>query len=282
MRYPSPNAAKPRGEGPDGRDKRSRRPTEWALVGGIAAGVIALGGTVAIVAMLLTPPGDQTSTSEAPRQSDAAYAAPSPLPPEAEVPAPGAVGRADPDWVRATAQATGIPERALAAYAGAALFKSTDRADCGIGWNHLAAIGLIESDHGRYGGSTIATDGTTVPPIYGIALDGNGVASIPDSDGGTIDGDATHDRAVGPMQIIPGTWRNWHVDGNSDGVEDPQNIDDAVIAASNYLCRSSPDMVDEDGWRAGIHAYNRSDAYAHSVADAANRYDEAAATVAFG
>lgn len=276
MRYPSPNARKPDGEGADAGDSRGRRPTEWALVGGISAGVIAIGGTVAIIATLFTPSGDEPRTSGSPQEGGAAYAAPAPLPPRAENPAPGAAGGADPEWVRATAQATGIPERALAAYAGAALFKSTDRANCGIGWNTLAAIGLIESDHGRYGGSTIAPDGTTVPPIYGIALDGNGVASIPDSDGGTIDGDATHDRAVGPMQIIPGTWRNWHVDGNSDGVEDPQNIDDAVIAASNYLCRSSPDMVDEDGWRAGIHAYNRSDAYARAVADAANRYAAAA------
>ena len=66
--------------------------------------------------------------------------------------------------------------------------------------------------------------------LYGVALDGDGTVAIPDSDGGELDGDAEHDRAMGPMQLIPQTWRNWHVDGGGDGVEDPQNIDDAGFA----------------------------------------------------
>lgn len=143
---------------------------------------------------------------------------------------------------------------------------------CGLSWTTLAAIGLVESDHGRHGGSTIGADGTVFPPIFGIALDGNAASHLPDSDGGTIDGDAEFDRAVGPMQLIPQTWRNWHADGNRDGVEDPQNIDDAVVATSNYLCRASGDMVSRDGWRAGVLAYNGSGEYAQSVANAANRY----------
>ena len=83
--------------------------------------------------------------------------------------------------------------------------------------------------------------GNAVPPIFGIALDGGNTAEITDTDDGAIDGDAEFDRAVGPMQLIPQTWRNWHIDGGGDGVEDPQNIDDAALAAANYLCRSSID-----------------------------------------
>lgn len=52
----------------------------------------------------------------------------------------------------------------------------------------LAAIGQVESDHGRSGGPHIGPDGTVTPPIYGVALDGAGTSRIPDSDGGTIDG----------------------------------------------------------------------------------------------
>lgn len=258
-----------------------RRRADRAVVGGIVAGVVTLVLVVIVILFALRPIGG----ADAPLPPDArpsapAYAAPAAHPPRAATPGPGAANTADAEWVRKAASATGIPERALAAYAGAALFKSTDRPGCGLGWNTLAGIGLVESDHGRYGGSSVDADGTVTPPIFGIALDGTSSAHIPDSDVGAIDGDAEYDRAVGPMQLIPVTWRNWHVDGNGDGVEDPHHIDDAVIAASNYLCRASPDMVDEDGWRTGLGSYNRSEEYAHAVADAANDYAAAVAALA--
>ena len=189
----------------------------------------------------------------------------------------GIAGLADADWVKRVSAASGIPSRALAAYAGAAMAKSQSMPTCGLGWTTLAGIGFVESDHGRYGGSSVGENGTVTPPIFGIALDGVGAAHIPDTDGGAIDGDPKYDRAVGPMQLIPQTWRNWHTDGNGDGVEDPQNIDDAVMATANYLCRASGDMVSRDGWRAGVLAFNNSDVYAQTVADAANRYAKAAA-----
>jgi membrane-bound lytic murein transglycosylase B len=208
------------------------------------------------------------------------HASPAPLPEVLEPAGSGLGARVDADWLVEASAATGIPQRALIAYVGAASIKAEQLPGCGLAWNTVAGIGLVESDHGRHGGSRVEADGSVVPPIFGISLDGAATAHIPDSDDGAIDGDAEYDRAVGPMQLIPGTWRNWHVDGNGDGVEDPHNIDDAAVAATNYLCRASGDMVSGDGWRAGIGAYNRSNAYAVSVADAANRY--AAATENLG
>ncbi|HRQ00820.1 MAG TPA: lytic murein transglycosylase, partial [Terrimesophilobacter sp.] len=93
------------------------------------------------------------------------------------------------------------------------------------------------------------------------------------------DGDGELDRAVGPMQFIPQAWRNWHIDANEDGVEDPHSIDDAVMATANYLCRASGDMRSEGGWRQAIGAFNASDAYIQSVADVANRLAADAAVV---
>ena len=183
----------------------------------------------------------------------------------------------DPTWVATTAAETGIPSRVLAAYAGAAIAKAEQMPACGLSWNTLAGIGHAESDHGRHGGSSVAPDGNTTPPIFGVALDGNGVALVPDSDGGTIDGDADADRAVGPMQLIPQTWRNWHVDGGADGKEDPQNIDDAVLASANYLCRASTALNTEAGWRAAIQSYNSSPVYLGRVSTAAVAYWDATA-----
>lgn len=236
-----------------------------AVASAVLAGVVLAG--VVVVLRPTDPPAGSTST---PAPSWAPPAAP---PRAAATPGPlGIAGLPDPAWVQRTASRTGIPPAALAAYAGAAMNLAQVKPECRISWNTLAGIGRVESNHGRHGGSQIGPDGTVSPPIYGPALDGKGVALIPDSDGGTIDGDPTADRAVGPMQMIPQTWRNWHIDGNGDGREDPQNIEDSVLAAARYLCRASTALDTEAGWRTAITAYNNATTYIDAVASAADAY----------
>ena len=181
----------------------------------------------------------------------------------------------DPDWLESTSRATGVPARALAAYSGASLALAQEAPGCGIGWNTLAGIGAIESDHGRLGGGALDGAGYPVPAIRGPALDGNGFAAIPDTDGGAWDGDTRWDRAVGPMQFIPSTWARWGADGNGDGAADPNQIDDAALAAGRYLCAAGA-MTDAAGWRAAVFSYNHLDSYVDSVAAAANRIRAAA------
>ncbi|WP_395639816.1 hypothetical protein [Pseudolysinimonas sp.] len=204
------------------------------------------------------------------------WAAPAEPPTPAARPGVGVASLVDVDWVVATSEATGIPVRALAGYAGAVLAKASAMPECGISWNTLAAIGATESDHGRHGGSAVEEDGTVTPPIYGVPLaGGEGIEHIPDSDGGTLDGDTEFDRAVGPFQLIPQTWRNWHTDGNGDGVEDPHNIDDAAMATVNYLCRVSVGIDTEEGWIAAVSGFNSPQSYRDTVATYAVRYAEA-------
>jgi membrane-bound lytic murein transglycosylase B len=245
----------------------------------VLIGIVTVVGVAVLVAI-----GAVVWGIAAPRPDAAAPAArwapPGPAPVAAAAPGVGIATRVDAAWATRTATATGIPERAVLAYAGAALAKQESMPGCKLSWTTLAAIGDVESDHGRHGGSSIGADGTVSPPIYGPALNGDGVALIPDSDGGAIDGDATGDRAVGPMQLIPQTWRNWHTDGNGDGVENPQNIDDAAMATTNYLCRASTALDTEKGWRAAIVAYNSPAFYLREVASTAITYNKRAATVA--
>lgn len=210
------------------------------------------------------------AASPAPAPTFAEQAAPPPLAAAPE--GPGYTGLIDPDWARRTAEATGIPKLALLAYAGAAVRSAEVYPDCELGWNTLAGIGLVESDHGSFGGSVIQPDFSVSPPIYGIVLDGGETEHIPDSDDGAIDGIADYDRAVGPMQLIPQTWASWISDGNGDGVADPQNIADSAIAAANHMCRASGGMSTPQGWRDGIAAYNAGDDYLRNVASAAQRY----------
>ncbi|MCK9905018.1 lytic murein transglycosylase [Frankia sp. Cpl3] len=158
----------------------------------------------------------------------------------------------------------GIPARVLTAYKEATDRLAQDKPDCHLPWELLAAIGKIESGHGT--GRPITDDGTITPPILGPPLNGTGnVALIRDTDNGTLDHDTTYDRAVGPMQFIPTTWRTSGRDGSGDGRNDPHNIFDATLAAGHYLCAAGRDLNNPDQLRAAIYSYNPSDAYVRTV-----------------
>lgn len=176
-------------------------------------------------------------------------------------------------WLQEVSQRTEIPVRALAAYAGASLRVAETQPECGLGWNTLAGIGAVETVHGSYLGARADADGLVSPPIIGVPLDGSeGVMEILDTDDGELDDDTVWDRAVGPMQFIPTTWESYAQDGNLDGRADPHQIDDAVLTAALYLCRSGGDVTTDDGWTAALATYNRSVPYAHRVAELAESY----------
>ncbi|GGZ22830.1 hypothetical protein CP967_02570 [Streptomyces nitrosporeus] len=177
-----------------------------------------------------------------------------------EPPPPGK--RTAPAATRSWAEA-GIPATVLAAYRSAASSLGRTDPGCRLPWQLLAAIGKVESGHA--GGGRVDASGTTLTPILGPVLDGRGFALIQDTDGGAYDGDATHDRAVGPMQFIPSTWAHWGRDANGDGREDPNNIADAALAAGHYLCAGTRDLsVGADLDRA-VLSYNHSDTYLRTV-----------------
>lgn len=178
----------------------------------------------------------------------------------------------DPEWVAQVSAATGIPERALAAYAGADLIASNSYG-CRVGWNTLAGIGYVESHHGTLFGGAVLADGSMSQKIFGIPLNGeNNTMAIEDTDKGRLDGDVEWDRAVGPLQFIPETWEIWGVDGNGDGAEDPHHIDDAAMSAALYLCNTQGTLEGAENWISAIRSYNNTDDYQQQVADAASHY----------
>ena len=159
-----------------------------------------------------------------------------------------------------------IPPTALLAYQRAAAVMAQADQSCRLSWTLLAAIGRVESDHGRYAGAVLQPDGVSNPPIRGVALDGRGhVARVADTDGGVLDGDRTWDRAVGPMQFLPSTWSVVAVDGDGDGIRSPDDIDDAALAAGVFLCSGPEDLATEAGRSAAVLRYNPSRAYVASV-----------------
>ncbi len=118
---------------------------------------------------------------------------------------------------------------------------------CGMRWALLAAVGKIETDHGR----------STLPGVHS----GENFAG-----------------AGGPMQFLAPTWAAYGVDWDGDGDKDRFDPVDAIWGAANYLCANG---AGEGRERDALWAYNHADWYVDQVLDIAAGY-EAAGTVPVG
>ncbi|WP_306214186.1 lysozyme family protein [Actinoplanes sp. RD1] len=204
--------------------------------------------------------------------------------PTTAVAVPGGVTQTRPadalaTWAQQAGTRAGIPVVAVQAYGYAELVAARTTPGCHLSWTTLAAIGKVESSHGSFNGSLLNADGTVTPPIYGLPLDGQGGRQvIRDTDQGVLDKDATYDRAIGPMQFIPQTWNELAVgnavDADGNGVPDPNDIDDAALAAALYLCKGGRDLSRPDAWWDAILSYNAVRPYAQKVFEAANQYGQ--------
>jgi len=186
--------------------------------------------------------------------------------PPARLPARPVRGRAE---ASGALLADGIPARALSAYVSATARTAVEDPACALPWTLLAAVGRVESDHGRAGGSVLGPDGVARPPLLGEAAAGSGAGVIPDTDGGRWDGDGAADLAVGPLQLLPWAWADYGDDSGSGREPDPQNIDDAALAAARYLCTvptgAFGDLSTPAGQWLAAYGYNHATGFADLV-----------------
>ena len=98
-------------------------------------------------------------------------------------------------------------------------------------WYVLAAVGRAESNHGENMG--------------------------PSSAG-----------AMGPMQFLPSTWKQYGLDGNGDGEANIMDPEDAIPAAASYL---EVGGAPED-WYAALYTYNHAGWYVREVLGIAESY----------
>jgi hypothetical protein len=124
-----------------------------------------------------------------------------------------------------------------------ALYRSGARQCPGLSWSVLAAIGKVESDHGR--------------------------ARLPGVRSGW-----NHAGAAGPMQFGIGvgragnSWARFGRDYDRDGRRSVYDPGDAIPAAARYLCAAgAPRQLDQ-----AIYAYNHSPSYVALVKRHARRY----------
>ncbi|GHJ51203.1 hypothetical protein Nm8I071_05100 [Nonomuraea sp. TT08I-71] len=182
-------------------------------------------------------------------------------------------------WAQQVSAATGIPQVAMQAYGYAELVLAQTQRSCQLSWTTLAAIGYVESRHGSANKATLQANGVAVPEIVGAPLDGQGGRSrILDTDQGQLDHDRVYDKALGPMQFIPGTWQEIGADADNDGVKNPHDIDDAALAAGRYLCKGGRNMTIPGDWWGAILSYNDVRRYAQDVFDKADEYGRLSGT----
>jgi hypothetical protein len=144
----------------------------------------------------------------------------------------------DPDAPASAATTETIPASYLA------LYQQTGTA-YRIPWTVLAAIGAIESDHGR-------------SRALGVQSGVNAFGCC-----------------AGPMQFNlrngpPSTWQSYRVDGDRDGDIDPYDPTDAIASAARYLRA----LLDQSGGdvTVAIYGYNHSRTYVADVLTRARAY----------
>jgi hypothetical protein len=239
---------------------------------GVSAGLVAV-LAAALVAGARQPQREVLATATA-QSGGSSTTTPSTIAPVDPVHLPNPHGRAirapasvsAPPVLTAVPMIGSIPEPALVAYQRSAAVIDAADPSCRLDWTLLAAIGQIESDQGRAGGSHLNAQGVAHPPIIGLRLDGaRGTSVVRDTDAGRLDGDRRFDHAVGPMQFLPSTWAAVAVDGDDNGRRNVQDIDDASLGSAVYLCANHDDLSTKAGARSALLRYNHSDSYVADV-----------------
>lgn len=161
-----------------------------------------------------------------------------------------ALGARQAQYAPSQAALADIPENYLRLYRVAG-------AKAGLDWTYLAALGKIESDHGRLKapGVTAGTNGhgCCAGPMQMCVIDG-----CP---------------RVGPQHLTVaeaqhGTWRSVGVDGNGDGQKNPWDPADAIPAAAVLLKHAGAPQ----NWHEAIFAYNHAEWYVARVLATAASY----------
>ena len=130
-------------------------------------------------------------------------------------------------------------------------------AEYGLQWEYIAAIGKIETNHGRLDAPGVSSGtnshGCCAGPMQFCVIDG-----CPN----------VGPQSLGVAQAQAGTWRAYAVDGDGDGRKNPWSAADAIPAAANMLKRAGA----PGNWHDAIFSYNHAEWYVDDVMAQAAAY----------
>jgi membrane-bound lytic murein transglycosylase B len=162
----------------------ARKLTRWQKAGALVPMVVLVGAWGAALSNSgLATASDDTSGAEIPDVPSTAFDQPASVQQSREGLPSGIDQKAGAAGTVSTLATNGIPAAALSAYHRAENLLGKADESCHLPWNLVAAIGRVESNHGRSNGNSLSGDGIATPGIYGVPLDGNdGRAKIGDTD----------------------------------------------------------------------------------------------------
>jgi len=136
-----------------------------------------------------------------------------------------------------------------------ALYQAAADTCPGLPWSILAAIGKVETDHGRLSAPGVTSGanfaGAAGPMQFGIG------------------GKAGNTWGGAPVRAVPPNVGSG-VDGNGDGIASVYDPADATLAAAGYLCRNGAERGAD--LNRAIFAYNHADWYVTKVLAVASGY----------
>ncbi len=230
---------------------RGRRAMTHVLIAPLS--VLALTGAAFAVAPVITnpdrPAAAPAASSSAPSSQQSTSSAPIPELPEvapmAVTPAVGSTLGRYRDYKQSAAD---LSDDELVAFQRTEGIMVTAAPDCHLSWALVAAVARVDTsviaDHDR--------------PA--------------DTDAGQYDDDPRTDRPVGPLHLMPATWTLVAVDGDDDGLRDPEDLDDASLAAAVVLCGDGRDLDRQRSLRRALKAFHPSHRYAAIVTHLAQHY----------
>ncbi len=262
----------------EGVTSRLRRGVQRASIVTAAIAAIAVGLTTSrLLGDDPTRPAGSAAPVEQTAPAPAQPQAPAPaelLPAPTVQPAVATAARRGPLAAAYPGTIDSAPGEAVAAYQRASAVINA-ASSCQLDWLVLAAIGRVESNHGQGEDGThrVGAKGKVKPAYTGKPLNGRGGRdSVADTEGGVLDGNKRWDAPVGPMGLLPSTWTSVAVDADGDSVRDPQDLDDAALAAAVVLCAGGRDLADTAVLKEALRGYDGARRFAPTVTALAAAY----------
>ena len=113
---------------------------------------------------------------------------------------------------------------------------------CKLSWGVIAAIGQVESGHGRFGGAASSPTARRVPSIFGFASTAS-APSRPSATATTAGSTATRSGTALSARCSSSRPRGRSSAPMVTGMgKDPNDFDDATLATARYLCSGGDNM----------------------------------------